>query len=49
MEIYHIKDGTMRQVPDDWELRQTVKYILVFLSGMAFVGILRACAAPWIG
>ena len=32
MELYTIRRGSMRGVPQDWEIRQTCKYI-------AFIGL----------
>lgn len=37
MEIYTIRRGVMRAVPEDYELKQCVKYIVAVLFGM-YVG-----------
>jgi hypothetical protein len=34
VEIYTIKHGVMRQIPEDFELKQLVKYIFAFVIGM---------------
>jgi len=34
MEIYTIKRGVMKQVPEDFELKQVVKYIFYFGIGL---------------
>ncbi len=34
MEIYTIKRGVMKQVPEDFELKQVVKYIFAFVIGL---------------
>jgi hypothetical protein len=34
MEIYTIKRGVMRQVPEDFEFKQLVKYIFAFVIGL---------------
>lgn len=34
MDIYTIKQGVMRQVPEDYELKQMVKYILFTVLGL---------------
>ncbi len=34
MDIYTIKHGIMRQVPVDFELKQAIKFILVFIIGL---------------
>ncbi len=34
MEIYTIKRGVMRQLPEDWNLKQLVKYIGAFFFGL---------------
>ncbi len=34
MEIYTIKQGVMRQVPEDYELKQMIKYILFTILGL---------------
>lgn len=34
MEIYTIKRGVLRQVPEDFELKQMIKYIFFFIIGL---------------
>jgi hypothetical protein len=34
MEAYQIKRGVMKQIPEDLELKQVIKYILVFVAGV---------------
>ena len=34
MDMYTIKQGVMRQVPVDYELKQMVKYILFTILGL---------------
>jgi hypothetical protein len=34
MEIYTIKRGVMKQVPEDFELKQVVKYLFYFIVGL---------------
>lgn len=34
MELYTIKRGVMRSVPDDWELRQAVKAVAFTILGI---------------
>jgi fucose permease len=34
MEIYTIKQGVMKQVPEDYELKQMIKYILFTILGL---------------
>ncbi|MFH2074229.1 MAG: hypothetical protein ABIJ57_02605 [Pseudomonadota bacterium] len=34
MELYTIERGIMRQVPEDWELKQIIKYVLIFIVGV---------------
>jgi hypothetical protein len=34
MEIYTIKRGVMKQVPEDFELKQVVKYAFYFVIGL---------------
>lgn len=34
MELYTIKSGKMKQVPVDYELKQAIKYIIVFVLGL---------------
>jgi hypothetical protein len=34
MEIYTIKQGVMKPVPEDYELKQMVKYILFVIFGL---------------
>lgn len=41
-EVYKIRRGVMRAYPEDLELKQLVKYLFVFVSGL-YVGY------HWIG
>ena len=34
MNLYVIRKGALRQVPEDWELKQVIKYILIFVAGV---------------
>ena len=34
MEAYQIKRGVMKQIPEDLELKQVIKYLLAFLFGL---------------
>lgn len=34
MEIYRIKHGIMKQIPEDFELKQFVKYLFAFVVGL---------------
>lgn len=40
MEIYTIRKGVMRLLPEDYELKQVIKYILSFAFGLYLGGIL---------
>jgi len=42
MEIYTIKQGVMRQVPEDYELKQMVKYILFTILGLMIGRVIGA-------
>ncbi len=43
MEIYTIKQGVMKPVPEDYELKQMVKYIFFIILGL-IIGHLIAAA-----
>ena len=41
MEIYKIHKGVLRLIPEDYQLKQGIKYILLFAFGFFLSGICR--------
>lgn len=42
MEIYTIKQGIMRPVPEDYQLKQMAKYILLTIFGLIIGHLIAA-------